>query len=345
MKLYTIILLSMIPFVTFAQTTMEEYDYLTVDYPNQIAKNEVPEKDGYYFQDLMNMVDNSGKVRLLYKDDQISVIPTATVIHVNGDEKVHFICVPHDESERAIFNKYADDLQQVFESDEVARSNYSKIMFRYPKQIQKFYDEITALEKSFAINPSRTTTPVETEIEKREETVMTAPSKPEVMETETMTKGKVDVEPETVVVEKVKKEEPVRSVEIEKPRLEEAPKVEAQPKLKVVLTEIEKPNATSSTTTSVNGISTAKVRSALAYRQLINRPDIVNETDKYGVVRIDVCVNNKGRVISTKYNKSDSDTKDGQLIAISEKLAKKYIFEKSHLTRQCGHIIFKYQFQ
>ena len=111
------------------------------------------------------------------------------------------------------------------------------------------------------------------------------------------------------------------------------------------MTEIEKPNSTVSNRTTANGTSTAKVRSALAYRQLTYRPEIVNETDKYGVVRIDVCVNNKGEVISTKYNKSDSDTKDNQLIAISEKLAKKYTFEKSHLTRQCGHVIFKYQFQ
>lgn len=318
MKLYIFTLLSVIPFLLTAQTTVAEYDYLTVEYPTQIEQNQIPEIEGYYFQDLMNMVDNSGKVRLLYKDDQVSVVPIATLIHVNGSEKTHYICVPHDDSERVIFDRYADDLQQLFESDEVARGNYSKIMFRYPKQIQKYYDEISALENGLSVPITATTA--------KEPIVTTPPSTPEPKEVQP------EAKPE---VEKPKKKEPVRNADPEK---------EATPKLKVVLTELEKPNAPTNNT-SDNGTATAKVRSALAYRQLIYRPDIINETDKYGVVRIDVCVNNKGQVISTKFNESDSDTEDSQLIAISERLAKKYTFEKSHLSRQCGHIIFKYQFQ
>ncbi|MFK7950327.1 MAG: hypothetical protein AB8G11_22250 [Saprospiraceae bacterium] len=320
MKLYIITLLTVIPFFLLAQTTAEEYDYLIVEYPNQVEQSKIPEKDGYYFQDLMNMVDNSGKVRLLYKDNQVSVVPTATLIHVKGNKKVHYICVPHDDSDRAVFDRYADDLQQLFESDEVARNNYSKIMFRYPKQIQKYYDEISALENGLS-------TPITSTVTNKEPEVTTPPTKPEA-------------KPELTNIEKPKKEESTRSADIAK-----EPKIEEQPKLKVVLTETKKPKSSASNPSASNGISTAKVRSTLAYRQLTYRPDILNETDKYGVVRVDICVNNKGQVISSKFNKTDSDTKNSELIVISERLAKKYTFEKSYLSRQCGHIIFKYQFQ
>jgi hypothetical protein len=58
---------------------------------------------------------------------------------------------------------------------------------------------------------------------------------------------------------------------------------------------------------------------------------------------MDVCVNQKGEVISIKYNKDDSDTKDEELIKMAENFTKQYLFEKSHLSRQCGYIIFKFQ--
>jgi len=53
MKFYTILLLSIIPVFLTAQTTIEEYKYLTEGYPTQISKSEITEKTGYYFQDLM----------------------------------------------------------------------------------------------------------------------------------------------------------------------------------------------------------------------------------------------------------------------------------------------------
>jgi hypothetical protein len=81
----------------------------------------------------------------------------------------------------------------------------------------------------------------------------------------------------------------------------------------------------------------------LTHREILENPTIENETDKFGVVRVDVCVNQKGEIISVKYNKNDSDTKDEVLIEMAETFAKRYLFEKSHLSRQCGYIIFKFQ--
>lgn len=307
MKLYTILLLSIIPVFLTAQTTIEEYEYLTKDYPNQISKSEITEKAGYYFQDLMNMVDNSGKIRLFYKEMQSSVVPIATLIHVNGESKVYYICVPHQDSDRMVFDKYADDLQKLFEESELARSNYSKIMFRYPKQLQKYYDEIAALENGF-------TTPEKTN------TADLAPAKPEKPTTTAKGAVAIDEEPTPPTVVTTPKEEEKITL---KPVTTTTPKESAKPHKK--------------------GKSTAKVESVLTHREILENPMIENETDKFGVVRVDVCVNQKGEIISVKYNKNDSDTKDEVLIGMAETFAKRYLFEKSHLSRQCGYIIFKFQ--
>ena len=303
MKFYTILLLSIIPVFLTAQTTIEEYKYLTEGYPTQISKSEITEKTGYYFQDLMKMVDNSGKIRLFYKETQSSVVSAATLIHVNGESKVYYICVPHEDSERTVFDKYADDLQKLFEESELARSNYSKIMFRYPKQLQKYYDEIAALENGF------TTT-------EKTNAADLAPAKPEIAET--MTKGGI---------EQATKTTPVLTVE---------------PKEKITIKTSTNP-AIAPAKPRKKGKSTANIQSALTHRNVLENPPIENETDKFGVIRMDICVNQKGEVISVKYNKNDSDTKDEELIEVANNFAKRYLFEKSHLSRQCGFIIFKFQ--
>jgi hypothetical protein len=205
-----------------------------------------------------------------------------------------------------VFDKYADDLQKLFEESELARSNYSKIMFRYPKQLQKYYEEIAALENGFT-SPEKTNT------------ADLAPAKPEV-ESITMAKGSVE--------EVAKTERTTPST----------PKAEEKITIKTTTTSAVEP-----TKPHKKGKSTAKIQSVLTHRNILETPIIENETDKFGVVRMDVCVNQKGEVISIKYNKEDSDTKDEELIKMAENFTKQYLFEKSHLSRQCGYIIFKFQ--
>jgi hypothetical protein len=296
MKRCTILLLSMIPVFLTAQTTVEEYEYLTQGYPDQISKNEITKKNGYYFQDLMNMVDNSGSVRLFYKETQSSVVPIATLIHVNGESKVYYICVPHEDSDRIVFDKYADDLQKLFEESELARSNYSKIMFRYPKQLQKYYDEIAALENGFSI-PEKTNT------------ADLAPIKPEIATT--TAKGSVEEVTKTTLVSTFKAEE------------------------KIII-KVTTPSTAAPAKKTKKGKSTAKVESVLTHRDVLESPTIGNETEKFGVIRIDICINQKGEIITVKYNKNDSDTKDEELIEMAENFAKQYLFAKSHLSRQCA---------
>jgi hypothetical protein len=81
----------------------------------------------------------------------------------------------------------------------------------------------------------------------------------------------------------------------------------------------------------------------LTHRDVLESPTIGNETEKFGVIRIDICINQKGEIITVKYNKNDSDTKDEELIEMAENFAKQYLFAKSHLSRQCGYILFKFQ--
>ncbi|MFT5832671.1 MAG: hypothetical protein ACI97N_000284 [Cognaticolwellia sp.] len=308
MKIYTILLMSIIPVFLTAQTTMEEYNYLTEDYPNQISKSEIPKKSGYYFQDLMNMVDNSGKIRLLYKENQASVIPTATLIHVSGESKMYYISVPHEDSDRIVFDQYADDLQELFKESELARNNYSRIMFRYPKQLQKYYDEIMALEGEF-LTPEKVSTG------------SLAPSKP-------------------------KKPQPKMALPATQKggAIEENEEVKTATKLKSKEKIIIKSTVTQTRTAArKKGESRAKVHSVLTHRKILGKPAIINETNKFGVIRIDICVNQKGEIVSVRYNKKSSDTKNEELVEIAKTLAKQYLFSKSHLSRQCGHIIFKFQ--
>ena len=77
----------LVSFDLFGQTTLEEYDYLTRDYARAIAMSDDPQKEGYYFENLLNMVDKSGKIMLLYKETQESLTPTATQVHVYDGPK------------------------------------------------------------------------------------------------------------------------------------------------------------------------------------------------------------------------------------------------------------------
>jgi hypothetical protein len=287
-----------------AQTTLDEYEYLSTVYPRQIAESRTAAKEGYYFQDLMNMIDQSGKVTLFYKENQASVTPTATLISVQGEEQVYYICLPHEDSDRSVFDRYASDLQQLFEKSELGRTNYSKIMFRYPKQIQKYYDEIAALENG--------TRPLKLADVTENNTASTPPSRNFAPEP-TTTKGSaskvstVTAEKETVTLRAVEKESDAEVLRRKK------------------------------------GKSSATVQSVLVKRPTENKPEVINETEFVGTVRVDICVNAKGEIISSEHNKTGTDTRNQELIETAEKLAKQYKFSPSHLSRQCGYVIFDFK--
>ena len=303
------------PFSLAAQTSIDEYNYLSKTYSEQLSNGEKAKKDGYYFQDLMNMIDNSGKVKLLYKNEQSSVVPIATIIHIIGENTTHYVCVPHEDSKSEVFDLYADDLQQLFEKGELIRNNYSKIMLRYPKQIQKYYDEILALEMG------------ETESKAADLTTNNADKIPQSR-------------PESV-------SSPARGVSTtkEESTTKRRRNVPTSDKEAIVLRKVEKgnPNAPAQKKVKKRGKSSAKVQSVLSRRTVMNAPSVINEWDATGNVRMDICVNAKGEIISAKHNKSGSTTRNPELIKFATKLAKQYKFTKSHLSRQCGNVVFTFK--
>ena len=72
-------------------------------------------------------------------------------------------------------------------------------------------------------------------------------------------------------------------------------------------------------------------------------PEVLNSFNEVGKVRIEVCVDAQGKVIRTKYNRKESGTRDLDLVEQAIKLAKRYRFAKSHLSRQCGYVIFNFK--
>ncbi len=316
MKQQLLLLLFALPFCLTAQTSVEEYNYLSKTYSEQLSRGESATKAGYYFQDLMNMIDNSGKIKLLYKNEQTSVVPLAIVVHVTGETKTHYICVPHEDSESEVFDLYADDLQQLFEQGELVRKNYSKIMLRYPKQIQKYYDEILALETGVTTTKNADSGNVITSNNSR-------------IESESISSPARSVKTEI-------EETPSRSERRNNPEPIED---------KIVLRKVEKgnPNTPAPKTTRKRGKSSAKIQSVLTRRKIENAPQVYNTSEATGNVRMDICVNAKGDIITVKHNKSGSTTRNPELIKAAQKLAKQYKFSKSHLSRQCGNVVFTFK--
>ncbi len=280
---------------TFAQTEKEEYDFLTKDYAAQTAKGIVPELEGYYLEDLLELSDKTGKVKLLYKNDQESIVPVATQIHIYDGDRTFYICIPHEKSEETIFNKYSEDLQNIVKVSSNAQSIFSLVMVQYPIELQKYYDEIKALEKAYTM---------QNELEDKSSNVVL--------------------------------EEPAADIEEEVVR---APKENA-----IVIKKY--PAGTKGKKTSkkvARGKAKQKIAGGLSRRKLAKKPVIYNATKKTGLVRLNVCVNARGKVIKATLNKDSSTTRDKVLIGEATKFAKQFKFNTSSLSRQCGYIIIDFK--
>jgi len=90
----------------------------------------------------------------------------------------------------------------------------------------------------------------------------------------------------------------------------------------------------------LEGISRGKgeVGEGLDSRGILYEPNFDDSSQKSGRVVVKVCINNMGKVISSKFTQRGSSTTDLELITIAEKNAKKYRFTPSNKERQCGTI-------
>ncbi len=72
-------------------------------------------------------------------------------------------------------------------------------------------------------------------------------------------------------------------------------------------------------------------------------PGIKDNSNKTGVVVIEVCVDNNGKVIKSSFTQKGSTTSDKSLVKLAEENAKKWSFKSGSTDKQCGTI--KYEFK
>lgn len=95
----------------------------------------------------------------------------------------------------------------------------------------------------------------------------------------------------------------------------------------------------------LTGISTGtgRVGGGLSNRGIVQAPTLSENSQKYGKVVVKVCVDKNGKVIESTFTQKGSTTTDSQLVGISEKAAKKYVFAPGSLDQQCGTITFDFK--
>ena len=319
------------PIYVLAQTSIEEYNFLTKDYPKEKARGFDPELEGYYIQELFEMVDKTGKVLLLYKDSQLSYIPVAAQIQVKDGEKTYYLGIPHDESGLQVMDKSVDDEQAFLEINATVRERYSKVRALYPKQLERYYKQLEILEanggkdikedipgvdRSVNPNPSK-------KIESREKGGSMEKEPTRKLERRTLPRSQKRVTKKT----RSSKRNRNRSLSREPENIS--------------LNELQKPAPNRKR--SVGQKSSSKINPRLKRRKLLEMPEVLNTFNEVGKVRIEVCVDAQGKVIRTKYNRKESGTRDLDLVEQAIKLAKRYRFAKSHLSRQCGYVIFNFK--
>lgn len=281
----TLLLLTFLTTSIFAQTSQKEYDFLTNEYAALTAKGLMPELEGYYLEDLLELADKSGKVKLLYKNDQESIEPIAIQILLYDGDRTFYICVPSEKTSKDLYARYTDDIQSVFKISSNAQSIFSLIMVRYPIEIQRYYDEIEALEKAYAM---------EAVAEEKGANVV-APAKVEISKN---TSG---------VVVKNYGENTDKGSDVALGKLAQ----------------------------SVGG--------GLKKRAVLSMPELINETGKSGIIRLNICVDGSGKLVRSTLQTDRSSSKDADLIAAAEVFVKQYRFENSASSRQCGYVIFEFQ--
>jgi len=81
----------------------------------------------------------------------------------------------------------------------------------------------------------------------------------------------------------------------------------------------------------------------LAGRSVVNRPSVDENSNEAGTVRVKICVNNQGKVVSAKSTLSGSTITNTDIIELAESKAKEFEFDKNNARReQCGSILFTF---
>ena len=77
-------------------------------------------------------------------------------------------------------------------------------------------------------------------------------------------------------------------------------------------------------------------------RQVIYRPDVKSLTKENGKIRVELCINRDGKVLSSKHIEEGSTIDDPKQIKNAVTMGKKYRFEKDYSApkKHCGYLTF-----
>ena len=88
-------------------------------------------------------------------------------------------------------------------------------------------------------------------------------------------------------------------------------------------------------------LTLAIIGQGLGLRRVLERPSILILAEEDGVVAVEICVNENGRVEYTEYNASRSTLDTKSLVSLAVRKAGEFWFERSDFPKQCGFIYFK----
>lgn len=88
----------------------------------------------------------------------------------------------------------------------------------------------------------------------------------------------------------------------------------------------------------LEGISTGSgvVGGGLGNRGVKYAPNIIDRSQKSGIVVLNICVDENGKVVSADYTQRGSTTTDRHLKQVATKYARQYQFTSSDIDKQCG---------
>lgn len=79
----------------------------------------------------------------------------------------------------------------------------------------------------------------------------------------------------------------------------------------------------------------------LGKRRIMERPSILILAEKDGIVTVEICVNNEGRIDFAEFVPNKSTISQNSLVSLAIRKAKEFWFEESEYPKQCGYIRYK----
>jgi tetratricopeptide (TPR) repeat protein len=79
----------------------------------------------------------------------------------------------------------------------------------------------------------------------------------------------------------------------------------------------------------------------LGKRRIMERPSILILAEKDGIVTVEICVNNEGRIDYAEFVPSKSTISQNSLVSLAIRKSKEFWFEESEYPKQCGYVRFK----